>query len=109
MMYCAISRIFRAAFALLPLLLPASSLQARGTRSNGEDYVAPDSTLMTHATVREFPLEGESNFHVTVNGRRVGLYNDRSHWGGLVEFGSFEFENGDEVTIRITYAKPLKS
>lgn len=109
MMYCAISRIFRAAFALLPLLLPASSLQAHGTRSNGEDYVAPDSTLMTHATVREFPLEGESNFHVTVNGRRVGLYNDRSHWGGLVEFGSFEFENGHEVTIRITYAKPLKS
>ena len=98
----------RGCFALLSLLFPFMVL-AHGFRPNGEDYVAPDSTLMTHATVEEFPLEGESNFRVTVNGHRVGLYNDRSHWGGLVEFGSFEFENGREVTIRITYAHPLKT
>lgn len=75
----------------------------------GEDYTAPDSSLITHATVKEFPMEGEPLFQVTVNGRKVGLYNDRSHWGGLVHFGSFEFANGKEITIRITYAKPLES
>ncbi|MGN0233438.1 MAG: glycosyl hydrolase family 28 protein [Bacteroidaceae bacterium] len=80
-----------------------------GNRPNGEDYAAPDGSLVTHAALKEFPMEGEPNFMVTVNGKAVGLYNDRSHWGGLVEFGSFEFLNGKEITIRITYAKGLKS
>lgn len=93
---------------LLGVLL-AMPVAARGVRTNGEDYEAPDGSLATHAVVGEFPSEGASNFTVTVNGHKVGLYNDRSHWGGLVEFGSFEFVNGTEVTINITYAKPLTS
>ena len=32
-----------------------------------------------------------------------------SHWGGVVNFGSFEFKNGKEITIRITYAGDMKS
>lgn len=82
---------------------------AHADYSNGENYTASDSSLITHATVPGFPMEGENTFRVTVNGKKVGLYNDRSHWGGLVQFGSFEFANGKEVTIKISYAKPIKT
>lgn len=77
--------------------------------ANGEDYTAPDSSLITHATVKEFPMEAENRFKVEVNGCKVGLYNDRSHWGGVVSFGSFEFRSGKEITIRIRYSKPISS
>lgn len=94
--------------ALFGVLLPALSIQAKRL-SNGEDYTAPDGSFATHAIVKEFPLEGDPNFRVKVNGKAVGLYNDRSHWGGLVEFGSFEFVNGKEITITVTYAKEIRS
>lgn len=103
-----ISNIIRTAMPLLAAV-SAFSASARSAATYGEDYTAPDSSLITHAVAKEFPMEAEPTFKVTVNGRKVGLYNDRSHWGGLVNFGSFEFKNGKEITIRITYAKELKS
>jgi hypothetical protein len=85
------------------------SASARDSFASGENYTAPDSSLITHATIKEFPMEGSNRFAVSVNGRKVGLYNDRSHWGGLVSFGSFEFRNGKAITIRITYADKINS
>lgn len=103
--------IFKKAISLLFLLACplAQCLAAQADYSNGENYIAPDSSLITHATVAEFPMEGKNTFKVTVNGKKVGLYNDRSHWGGLVQFGSFEFNNGKEITIKISYDKPIKT
>lgn len=97
--------------ALAALLLPPAGAAAKHTApyANGDDYTAPDSSLITHATVREFPMEAENRFSVEVDGHEVGLYNDRSHWGGVVSFGSFEFRNGKEITIRVRYAKPISS
>ncbi len=102
---------FKKALSLLFLLACPlmQCLAAHADYSNGENYTAPDSSLITHATAAEFPMEGENTFKVTVNGKKVGLYNDRSHWGGLVQFGSFEFNNGKEITIKISYAKPIKT
>ncbi len=102
---------FKKALSLLFLLACPlmQCLAAHADYSNGENYTSPDSSLITHATAAEFPMEGENTFKVTVNGKKVGLYNDRSHWGGLVQFGSFEFNNGKEITIKISYAKPIKT
>lgn len=99
---------FRILSLILSLALCAAA-HAAGNFQSGEDYTARDSSLITHATVSEFPMEGENNFKVTVNGHKVGLYNDRSHWGGLVSFGSFEFQNGKPITLRITYHKPIRT
>lgn len=74
----------------------------------GENYSEP-GILATHAVASEFPFEGHSFFSVTANGRSVGMYNDRSYWGGLVHFGSFEFANGREITLNIIYQKEIKS
>lgn len=74
----------------------------------GENYCLKNK-FATHAVVKEFPLEGRSVFSVTANGRSVGLYNDKSHWGGLVHFGSFEFVDGHEMTLEIRYEKAIKS
>lgn len=74
----------------------------------GENYIEP-RIFATHAVASEFPFEGRSLFSVTANGRSVGLYNDRSYWGGLVHFGSFEFSNGREITLKIIYQKEIKS
>lgn len=90
-------------------LLASVGARAESGFHNGENYTAPDSSLITHATVREFPFEAENRFTVTVNGREVGLYNDMSHWGGVVSFGSFEFNNGKEITIRVKYRKAIKT
>ena len=70
-------------------------------RGTGEDYTAPDGSLATHASAREFPQEGDMLYDVAVNGRYVGLYTDKSHWGGLVHFGSFEFDGSRGVEVDI--------
>lgn len=75
----------------------------------GENYAAADGLFSVHATAKNFPMEGSPLYNVSVNGKYVGLYNDRNFWGGLVHFGAFEFENGREVTIKITYYKKIKS
>jgi len=74
----------------------------------GENY-SESGILATHVVAPEFPFEGRSLFSVTVNGKSVGLYNDKSYWGGLVHFGSFEFSNGHEITLKIIYQKEIKS
>ena len=103
-----VSKIAKPLFALLAIMFTAS-VSARSSATYGEDYTAPDSSLITHAVVKEFPMEAKPTYTVTVNGKKVGLYNDMSHWGGVVNFGSFEFKNGKEITIRITYAGDMKS
>lgn len=78
-------------------------------RGTGEDYTAPDGSLATHASAREFPQEGDMLYDVAVNGRYVGLYTDKSHWGGLVHFGSFEFDGSRGVEVDINYAREIRS
>ena len=75
----------------------------------GENYKSPDGSLMTHAVVKEFPEECSPLWNVKVDDHKVGLYNDRNFWGGLVHFGSFEFRNGRTITITITYHKKLRN
>ena len=75
----------------------------------GENFTASDGLFAVHATASDFPMEGAPLYNVSVNGKYVGLYNDRNFWGGLVHFGAFEFENGRPVTIRISYYQPIKS
>ena len=75
----------------------------------GEDYTAPDGSLVTHAVQREFPMEGEPLYNVRVNGAYVGLYNDRNKRGALVHFGSFEFLNGHLMTIQISYHEAIRT
>ena len=105
----------RKLFILLSVcLLSAVCIQSRAfsyssKRGLGEDFLSRDGRLSVHAVVKEFPLEGNPLFNVAVNGAYVGLYNDRSHWGGLVHFGSFEFENGYRISIDISYYDDIKS
>lgn len=78
-------------------------------QGRGQDSIDVRGIFQTHAVDRHFPEEGVPLYNVSVNGSYVGLYNDRNHWGGLVHFGYFEFENGREVTIRISYYQPFET
>lgn len=94
--------------------VPVCVLSARRSsyskeRGFGEDYAHPQGKFFTHAVAKEFPMEGEPLYNVKVDGAYVGLYNDRNYWGGLVHFGSFEFENGREITIDISYYADIDS
>ena len=51
-------------------------------RGTGEDYTAPDGSLATHASAREFPQEGDMLYDVAVNGRYVGLTPTRAIGAG---------------------------
>ena len=73
----------------------------------GEDFMDSAGKYSTHAVVKEFPLLGTPLDNVKVNDAYVGLYNDISYDGGLVHFGSFEFEDGTDVTINISYYKEI--
>ncbi|MBQ5662822.1 MAG: hypothetical protein IIV19_00135 [Bacteroidaceae bacterium] len=75
----------------------------------GEDFTDAAGKYSTHAVVKEFPLDGTSLYNVKVNDAYVGLYNDSSYDGGRVHFGSFEFEDGTEITINISYHKEIES
>ena len=87
----------------------AKGLSYSSKKGLGENFTDRNGTFSTHAVPEEFPEEDTPLYNVTVNGAYVGLYNDRNHWGGLVHFGSFEFENGREITVRISYYRPIKS
>lgn len=95
------------AFVFTTCIAAASAFKAG--HGYGENYSAPDGLFAVHATASDFPMEGSPLYNVSVNGKYVGLYNDRNFWGGLVHFGAFEFENGRPVTIRISYYQPIKS
>lgn len=75
----------------------------------GEDFTDAAGRYSTHAVVKEFPLEGAALYNVKVNDAYVGLYNDVSYDGGRVHFGSFEFEDGTEITINISYHKEIEN
>lgn len=89
--------------ALFMLASQAKAFSFSAARGAGEDAVGDRGNLATHKVASEFPFEGEWLYNVAVNGHYVGLYNDRNFWGGLVHFGSFEFTNGHEVSIDISY------
>lgn len=96
------------------LLFPATDVCAKGLpyspeKGLAENFTDANGRYSTHAVVKEFPLEGTSLYNVKVNDAYVGLYNDSSHDGGLVHFGSFEFEDGTEITINISYHKEIKN
>lgn len=104
--------IFVLLFAI-PLFAPAD-VWAKGLpyspeKGLGEDFTDVAGRYSTHAVAKEFPLEGTPLYNVKVNDAYVGLYNDRSYDGGLVHFGSFEFEDGREITIHISYHKEIES
>ncbi len=98
----------------LAICLTASFAAAKGLgysskKGLGENFTDRNGTFCTHAVPKEFPEEDTPLYNVTVNGAYVGLFTDRNHWGGLVHFGSFEFENGREVTVRISYHQPIRN
>lgn len=103
-------RLIAALIPLAAMLLAPTRVAAFNSRLGlGQDYADKSGLFATHAVVKEFPMEGKPLYNVSVNGKYVGLYNDRNFQGGLVHFGSFEFQNGREVTIRISYYKPIHS
>ncbi len=91
------------------LILHAAERNFDARKGLGQDYVDANGLFATHAVVKEFPMEGESRFTASVNGSYVGLYNDMGKWDGLIHFGSFEFEDGKEITIRISYYKKIET
>ncbi len=95
-----------AMFLLIPL---AKGMGYSAKKGFGENFTDRNGSFSTHAIPKEFPEEGTPLYNVSVNGAYVGLYTDRNFWGGLVHFGSFEFENGHEITIKISYYRPIKS
>lgn len=103
-----LKRLCLLAFAMTMMLTFAKAMGYSVKKGYGEDYSDKHGSLHTHAVVKDFPLEGVPLYNVRVNGAYVGLYNDRNFWGGLVHFGSFEFENGHEITINISYYRPIK-
>ena len=61
-----VSKITKPLFALLAIMFTAS-VSARSSATYGEDYTAPDSSLITHAVVKEFPMEAT---HIHCYGER---------------------------------------
>ncbi|MBQ9532602.1 MAG: hypothetical protein IJR71_01380 [Prevotella sp.] len=72
-------------------------------RCMGQDSLDVRHTFATHRIPDGYPyLEPiERPFNVLVGGSCVALYNDRNYWGGTVDFGSFEMQQGTDVTIDI--------
>ena len=93
---------FLVTLLLLPQITPAFPLS-----STSQDF--SDGTIAIHHAVPEVPRAGTDRFRVSVDGHPLGLYNDRSYWGGIVSFAQFEFTKGQEVTIDIAYDKPIHS
>ncbi len=106
-----IQKLFTLLCTLCVLALPteAGAFSFSAKKGLGENYAHPEGKFFTHAVLPQFPLEDEPLYNVAVDGKYVGLYNDRNHWGGLVHFGSFEFRNGQEIRIDISYHAPIDS
>lgn len=94
---------------LCPMMVWCKGLEFDARLGLGQDSTDVRGVFCTHAVVEEFPLEGEARFTVSVNGAYIGLYNDRSKWDGLVHFGSFEFEDGEEIILDIQYSKKIEN
>lgn len=101
--------------AMLSALLFAGTMMAQNNVWTAQNAVGKDSTdvagvFKTYARPADYPyMEGDPTFNVTVNGSPVGLYNDKNFWNGMVSFGSFDFAEGQTVTVIITAKEPMKT
>ena len=77
----------------------------------GQDSVDAAGVFVTHRMPEEytFNMSVARQFNASVNGSYIALYNDRNWWGGNVNFGSFEFEDGHEIEINIASRRDISS
>ena len=79
-------------------------------RCKGQDSIDAAGAFVTHRLPRQYlAIENCHLFNVAVNGADVALYDDHNVWGGRLNFGSFEFEDGHEVEVTITSREPITS
>lgn len=77
----------------------------------GQDSVDAAGVFVTHRIPDgyDFNMSVARQFNASVNGSYIALYNDRNWWGGNVNFGSFEFEDGHEIEISIASRRDISS
>lgn len=77
----------------------------------GQDSVDAAGVFVTHRIPDgyDFNMSVARQFNASVNGSYIALYNDRNWWGGNVNFGSFEFEDGNEIEIEIASRREITS
>lgn len=79
-------------------------------RCKGQDSIDAAGVFVTHRLPREYlAIENCHLFNVSVNGSDVALYDDHNVWGGRLNFGSFEFVDGQEVEIVISSREPIQT
>ena len=106
---------------ILLYMLAALELCASATNSQdliydinktvGQDSVDAAGVFVTHRIPDgyDFNLSVARQFNASVNGSYIALYNDRNWWGGNVNFGSFEFEDGHDIEINIASRREITS
>lgn len=98
---------------LLVMLVVAGAISARDytwhpERCKGQDSIDAAGLFVTHRLPRQYlSIENCHLFNVTVEGADVALYDDHNVWGGRLNFGSFEFEDGHEVEVTISSREPI--
>lgn len=77
----------------------------------GQDSVDAAGVFVTHRIPDGYDYNQSvaRQFNASVNGSYIALYNDRNWWGGNVNFGSFEFEDGHEIEINIASRREITS
>lgn len=74
-------------------------------KAKGENYIS--SGLITYTVSDEYPQEGMPLFNVLANGKYCGVYTDFNAWKQLVSFAYFDFEQGKEIELAVTVARPF--
>lgn len=82
------------------LLLPLISLLAACT-PEARTYPVPEG----YPFIEDKPR----HFSVSANGKSMSLYNDTTHWGGTIDFGSFEIREGDKSTVSVVLDEDISS
>lgn len=99
----------------MSVLVCTMTIQARQyfwhpERCKGQDSIDVAGVFVTHRLPKQYlSIENCHLFNVAVNGADVALYDDHNVWGGRLNFGSFEFEDGQEVEIVISSREPIQT
>ena len=77
----------------------------------GQDSTDVHHAFVTHRIPDDYPYAEpvERPFNVRINGAYMALYNDRNYWGGTVDFGSFEMQDGADIHIDIICKDSLRT
>lgn len=90
----------------------AQNLFGQWNRCNvgGQDSIDIKNVFRTYSVPEDYPyMEEESPFNVSVNHSYVGIYTDKNFCGKCVSFASFDFKDGEEVEIEITFKDSIHS